>query len=73
MNSMNENFRKNKIGLLILFWHFDENNKPSMSFCIENAARMGFDGIEFLLVQMSSVDNSHLQKLKKKLFMLVLT
>ena len=69
MNSMNENFRKNKIGVSSYsFWHFDENNKPSMSFCIENAARMGFDGIEFLLVQMSSVDNSHLQKLKKKAF-----
>ena len=69
MNSMNENFRKNKIGVSSYsFWHFDKNNKPSMSFCIENAARMGFDGIEFLLVQMSSVDNSHLQKLKKKAF-----
>ena len=69
MNSMNENFRKNKIGVSSYsFWHFDENSKPSMSFCIENAARMGFDGIEFLLVQMSSVDNSHLQKLKKKAF-----
>ena len=68
-NSMNENFRKNKIGVSSYsFWHFDENSKPSMSFCIENAARMGFDGIEFLLVQMSSVDNSHLQKLKKKAF-----
>ena len=69
MNSMNENFRKNKIGVSSYsFWHFDENSKPSMSFCIENSARMGFDGIEFLLVQMSSVDNSHLQKLKKKAF-----
>lgn len=69
MNSMNENFRKNKIGVSSYsFWHFDENSKPSMSFCIENAARMGFDGIEFLLVQMSSVDNSHLQMLKKKAF-----
>ena len=35
---------------------------------MKNAARMGFDGIEFLLVQMSSADNSHLQKLKKKAF-----
>ena len=61
--------RRNKIGVSSYsFWHFDEDKKPTMDFCIEKAARMGFDGIEFLLVQMSSTENTHLQKLKKKAF-----
>ena len=37
-------------------------------YCIDKAAEMGFDGIELLLVQMSSEDNGYLQKLKKQAF-----
>ncbi len=39
-----------------------------MSFCIDKAAEMGFDGIEFLLMQMESEENSYLQKLKRQAF-----
>jgi len=64
-----QSFRKNKIGVSSYsFWHFDSNTKPTMNYCIDKASAMGFDGIEFLLVQMSSVDNSHLQNLKKQAF-----
>jgi len=64
-----QSFRKNKIGLSSYsFWHFDSSVKPTMNYCIDKASAMGFDGIEFLLVQMSSVDNNHLQNLKKQAF-----
>ena len=36
--------------------------------CIEKAAKMGFDGIELLLVQMTSEEPSYLQNLKRKAF-----
>ena len=50
-NNINS-YRRNKIGVSSYsFWHFDEDKKPTMGSCIEKAARMGFDGIEFLLVQ----------------------
>ena len=69
VNNNTNSYRRNKIGVSSYsFWHFDEDKKPTMGFCIEKAARMGFDGIEFLLVQMSSTENTHLQKLKKKAF-----
>lgn len=48
------------------FWHFDRTRKDaSVENCIERAARMGFDGVELLLVQMDGQDNSYLQKLKR--------
>ena len=69
VNNNTNSYRRNKIGVSSYsFWHFDEDKKPTMGSCIEKAARMGFDGIEFLLVQMSSTENTHLQKLKKKAF-----
>ncbi len=51
------------------FWQFNGPKEAvSMEHCIEKAAAMGFDGIELLLVQMSSEEHSHLQKIKKKAF-----
>lgn len=60
----------NRIGISTYsFWQF---NGPKENFpiedCIEKAAAMGFDGIEFLLYQMASEDNSYLQKLKRQAF-----
>lgn len=51
------------------FWQFNgpKENTP-IEQCIEKAASMGFDGIELLLVQMASEENSYLQKLKKQAF-----
>ena len=48
------------------FWHFDRTREDAtIENCIERAARMGFDGVEILKVQMSSEDNEYLQKLKR--------
>ncbi|MFP4366894.1 MAG: TIM barrel protein [Bacteroidales bacterium] len=48
------------------FWHFDRTREDAtIENCIERAARMGFDGVEILKVQMSREDNAYLQKLKR--------
>jgi L-ribulose-5-phosphate 3-epimerase len=47
------------------FWRFKENMKLPIETCIDEAARMGFDGVDLLLIQMESEDNSYLQKLKR--------
>jgi L-ribulose-5-phosphate 3-epimerase len=62
--------RSNPIGVSTYsFWQFNgpKENSP-IEDCIEQAARMGFDGVEFLLVQMQSEENSYLQKLKRQAF-----
>jgi len=61
---------RNRIGVSTYsFWQF---NGPKENFpiedCIEKAARMGFDGIEFLLRQFQSEENAYLQKLKRQAF-----
>jgi sugar phosphate isomerase/epimerase len=69
-NSRSGKLRRNKIGVSTYsFWQFNgpKENSP-MEDCIEKAAGMGFDGIEFLLVQMASEENSYLQKLKRQAF-----
>lgn len=72
-STTNENkatIRRNPIGVSSYsFWQFDgPKEDKNMFFCIDQAARMGFDGIELLLVQMTSEDNEHLQKIKKHAF-----
>ncbi len=47
------------------FWRFKEGLKLPIETCIDEAARMGFDGVDLLLIQMESEDNSYLQKLKR--------
>ncbi|MCP4257162.1 MAG: TIM barrel protein, partial [Planctomycetes bacterium] len=47
------------------FWRFKKNFKLPIETCIDEAARMGFDGVDLLLIQMESEDNSYLQKLKR--------
>ncbi len=51
------------------FWQFNgpKENSP-IEYCIDKAAEMGFDGIELLLVQMASEENSYLQSLKRRAF-----
>lgn len=61
---------RNKIGVSTYsFWQFNgpKENSP-IEKCIENAAAMGFDGVELLLQQMQSEDNSYLQNLKRQAF-----
>lgn len=62
--------RRNRIGVSTYsFWQFNgpKENSP-IEDCIEKAAEMGFDGIEFLLYQLQSEENSYLQKLKRQAF-----
>jgi len=47
------------------FWRFKEGLKLPIDTCIDETARMGFDGVDLLLIQMESEDNAYLQKLKR--------
>jgi len=47
------------------FWRFKKNLKLPIETCIDEAARMGFDGVDILLIQMEREDNSYLQKIKR--------
>jgi sugar phosphate isomerase/epimerase len=47
------------------FWRFKEGMKMPIEKCIDEAARMGFDGVDLLLYQMESEENSYLQKIKR--------
>jgi sugar phosphate isomerase/epimerase len=69
-NALGGKFRRNKIGVSTYsFWQFNGPRESSpIEDCIENTARMGFDGIEFLLMQMTSEENSYLQNLKRRAF-----
>jgi L-ribulose-5-phosphate 3-epimerase len=61
---------RNSIGVSTYsFWQFNgpRENVP-IEKCIEDAARMGFDGIELLLLQMTSEEKSYLQKIKRLAF-----
>lgn len=49
------------------FWHF-RGEPVSIESCIEQAAAMGFDGVEILHRQMTSEDNAYLQQLKRLAF-----
>lgn len=64
--------RPNRIGVSTYsFWHFSEEkaaNRP-IENCIDHAARMGFDGVEILEVQMTDDSNGYLQKLKQHAFL----
>ncbi len=63
-----QNIRQNPIGVSTYsFWQFNgPKEASSIESCIDKAAAMGFDGIEILHVQMTSEDNSALQKIKRK-------
>ncbi len=51
------------------FWHFRDEKTP-IETCIDQAAAMGFDGVEILHVQMTDESNGHLQRLKRQAFAL---
>lgn len=62
--------RRNRIGVSSYsFWQFNGPKEDTpIDYCIEQAAGMGFDGLEILWMQMQSYENSHLQYLKRKAF-----
>jgi sugar phosphate isomerase/epimerase len=47
------------------FWRFKRNLKLPIETCIEEAARMGFNGVEILHRQMTGESNDYLQNLKR--------
>ena len=47
------------------FWRFRDDSRLSIEQCIEQAAAMGFDGVEVLHRQMGKEDNAYLQQLKQ--------
>jgi sugar phosphate isomerase/epimerase len=50
------------------FWRFKDDSKLSIGQCIDEAARIGFDSVEILHMQMESEDPGYLQQLKQQAF-----
>jgi len=48
------------------FWRFKKNLKLPIETCIDEAAAMGFDGVEILHIQMEKESNEYLQNLKRR-------
>jgi L-ribulose-5-phosphate 3-epimerase len=48
------------------FWRFKDGLKMPIETCIDEAAHMGFDGVDILLMQMDKTDNAYLQTLKRR-------
>ena len=48
------------------FWRFRDDSKLPVEDCIDNAARMQFDGVEILHIQMADESNGYLQGLKRR-------
>ena len=60
--------KRNPIGVSTYsFWQFNGRETP-IEYCIDKSAEYGFDGVELLLIQMESEENSYLQKIKKHAF-----
>jgi len=51
------------------FWGFRRDKFRPAQVCIDHAARMGFDGVELLQVQLLATDNASLQKIKRHAFL----
>jgi L-ribulose-5-phosphate 3-epimerase len=47
------------------FWRFKDNMKMPIVDCIDQAARMGFDGVDILLIQMDDQSKGALNKIKR--------
>ena len=64
--------RSTRIGVSTYsFWRFNgPKEEYSIERCIDEAAAMGFDGVEILHIQMTSEENSYLQNLKRRAFSL---
>jgi len=52
------------------FWRFKDDSKVSIEQCIDEAARIGFDAVELLLMQMDGKeqDPAYLQRIKQRAF-----
>ena len=52
------------------FWRFRQDSRLTIAQCIDEAARMGFDGVEILHRQMDDETPASLQRLKRQAFTL---
>ena len=50
------------------FWRYRDDSKFTIPKCIDQAARMGFDAVEILRVQMEEDSPGYLQQLKQRAF-----
>ena len=67
-NKISSGMKRNPIGVSTYsFWQFNGRETP-IEYCIDKSAEYGFDGVELLLIQMESEENSYLQKIKKQAF-----
>jgi L-ribulose-5-phosphate 3-epimerase len=63
--------RRNRIAVSTYsFWQFRHKELRSIERCIDLAGEMGFDGVEILHRQMEQEENSYLQRLKRRAFLL---
>jgi len=62
--------RRNPIGVSTYsFWQFNgPKEEVPIERCIDKAAAMGFEGIELLLVQMTSEENAYARRTSTKQF-----
>ena len=68
--SAREGSRKHPIGVSTYsFWGFQRDELRDIGKCIDLAARMGFDGVEILQMQMEDFSPAAMQKIKRKAFM----
>ena len=59
-------YRPNRIAVSTYsFWRFKKDSKLPIKTCIDEAAQMGFDGVEILHMQMEEESNDYLQNLKR--------
>ncbi len=59
--------QSNRIALATYsFWRFKDGLKLPIETCIDQAARMGFDGVDILHIQMEKESNDYLQNLKRR-------
>ncbi|UCC22066.1 MAG: sugar phosphate isomerase/epimerase [Planctomycetota bacterium] len=62
-----KSFRQNRMAVSTYsFWRFRDDSKLPVEDCIDNAAQMGFDGVEVLHIQMTDQSNGYLQSLKRR-------
>jgi L-ribulose-5-phosphate 3-epimerase len=50
------------------FWRFRDDSHLSIEQCIDEAARLGFSGVEILHMQMDNEEPGYLQRLKRQAF-----
>ena len=66
----NTSDRPNPIGVSTYsFWGFQRDDLRDIGKCIDLAAKMGFDGVEILQIQMEDFSPAALQKIKRQAFM----